>query len=34
MEESQDNTQNREVVNATQDIKSSGGLDGDIELNN
>lgn len=34
MEESQENTHNREVANATQDIRSAGGLDGDIELNN
>ena len=34
MEESQENTNNREVANATQDVRSAEGLDGDIDLQN
>ena len=33
MEESLGNA-NREVANATQDVKSAGGLDNDMDLNN
>ena len=33
MEESLGNA-NREVANATQDVRSAGGLDNDMDLNN